>query len=71
MQEYTDCPPLCAHAKMNFITKFTFCSLVNSLTLFQQNANLRIFTTFTMGRLNEAKRHRSVGMVEGGLSSVK
>ena len=36
--------------------------------MFQQNVNLRIFTTSTMGRLNEAQRHRVVGMVEGGLS---
>ena len=54
---------------MNTINaKITFCSLFYSLTLFQQNANFRIFTTSTMGHLNEAQYHRAVGMVEGRLS---
>ena len=51
--------------------KFTFCSLFDSLSSFQQVANLRIFTTLTIGRLNEAQCHSAIGMVEGGWSFNK
>ena len=42
--------------------------LFDSLTMIQQKANFRIFTTSTMGGLNEAQRHHIYIMVEDGLS---
>ena len=51
--------------------KVTFSSSFDTMAFFRQNANFRIFITLIIGRLNEAQRHRAVGVVEVDCHSVK